>query len=407
METMYDKYHKVDNIEEVYKNRINNELATKINLKIKPMQIDREYQLYYLPEQKHAEQLAKIYKNDKRLNELNAELPVIARKSFIKDTLIEELYRTNKIEGVRSSRKELYQSMSVGKENKKKVRFSSLINSYDNLLSGELKLPENVGDIRKIYNFIVEDEISKTNKIDGKLFRLSDVEVLKNSGTGKVIHRGIKGEDKIIIAINELLNFISKDSSNIIIKLAIFHYYFGYIHPFYDGNGRTARFITSLYLEKELSSLTAISLSTGISINNKNYFVWFEKTNSFKNYGELNGFITMFLDVLISGQEKSLNKLSEKIKLLDTSCKKIFSNFDDETRKNILFVFAQQKLFGYEHEVVKNELCDFLTTDSKTSKSSVDRELTKLEEEGIIEKTLRRPIKYKIKDDYFLVNEVL
>ena len=134
METMYDKYHKVDNIEEVYKNRINNELATKINLKIKPMQIDREYQLYYLPEQKHAEQLAKIYKNDKRLNELNAELPVIARKSFIKDTLIEELYRTNKIEGVRSSRKELYQSMSVGKENKKKVRFSSLINSYDNLL---------------------------------------------------------------------------------------------------------------------------------------------------------------------------------------------------------------------------------------------------------------------------------
>ena len=297
--------------------------------------------------------------------------------------------------------------MSVGKENKKKVRFSSLINSYDNLLSGELKLPENVGDIRKIYNFIVEDEISKTNKIDGKLFRLSDVEVLKNSGTGKVIHRGIKGEDKIIIAINELLNFISKDSSNIIIKLAIFHYYFGYIHPFYDGNGRTARFITSLYLEKELSSLTAISLSTGISINNKNYFVWFEKTNSFKNYGELNGFITMFLDVLISGQEKSLNKLSEKIKLLDTACKKIFSNFDDETRKNILFVFAQQKLFGYEHEVVKNELCDFLTTDSKTSKSSVDRELTKLEEEGIIEKTLRRPIKYKIKDDYFLVNEVL
>ena len=135
--------------------------------------------------------------------------------------------------------------------------------------------------------------------------------------------------------------------------------------------------------------------------------MWFEKTNSFKNYGELNGFITMFLDVLISGQEKSLNKLSEKIKLLDTACKKIFSNFDDETRKNILFVFAQQKLFGYEHEVVKNELCDFLTTDSKTSKSSVDRELTKLEEEGIIEKTLRRPIKYKIKDDYFLVNEVL
>ena len=156
-----------------------------------------------------------------------------------------------------------------------------------------------------------------------------------------------------------------------------------------------------------MSSLTAISLSTGIAINNKNYFVSFEKTNSFKNYGEVNGFITMFLNVLISGQEKSLNKLSEKIKLLDTAHEKIVSKFDDETRKDILFVFAQQKLFGYEHEVVKNELCDFLTTDSKTSKSSVDRELSKLENEGIIEKTSRRPIKYKIKDDYFLINEVL
>lgn len=407
MESIYDKYHKINNIEEIYKNRINSELVVKLNLKITPMKQRKSYHLYYLPEIKHTNLLAEIYKNDQKLINLTYSLPQIAYNSFMEDTLLEELYITNEIEGVRSSRKEIYTAMEHKEKNSgKKIRFKSLINSYRNLLSGKLKLPESIGDIRKIYDFIVDDEISSDNQIDGKLFRLEEVEVTKQSGTGKVIHKGILGEDKIIIAINELLNFLGKEEINLIIKLAIFHYYFGYIHPFYDGNGRTARFITSLYLEKELSLLTAISLSTGILMNNKNYFLSFEKTNSFKNYGELNGFITMFLEVILSGQQKLLDRLIEKKELLEIAEKKIKNDFENSTQQKIVYAFAQQTLFGYNKEVVRSELCDFLTTTNNISKNEVMRGIDILLSKGIIEQTAKRPVKFKIKDGYLLTNDL-
>lgn len=405
MESMHDKYHKVNNIETVYKNRINNELVTKINLVIKPISKNVEYQLYYLPEENHSELIATIYKNDKKLNQRYIGLPKIARDRFIKDILIDELKETNEIEGVKSTKKELYQSMDI-KFKKKTVRFKSLIKSYSKLLSGDFKLPNNAKDIRNIYNLLVKEEILETQKIDGELFRKDEVEVLKQSGSGEVVHKGVSGESNITKAIQELLSFINKDQKNLVIKLAIFHYYFCYIHPFYDGNGRTARFITSLYLKKELSKLTAISLSSGILINKNNYFKLFEKTNSFKNYGELNGFITMFLNALISGQEKALNKLNEKTILLKIVNKKIQKSYTKRIQQDILYIFAQQRLFSYEHDVMVSELFNFLKQHIKISMNSLKNELAILETEKIIQKTSKKPIKYKIELDFFLSNDI-
>ena len=109
-----------------------------------------------------------------------------------------------------------------------------------------------------------------------------------------------------------LLNFLNIPSKiTPIIKIAISHYYFGYIHPFYDGNGRTSRFINSLYLSKEYDELTAISLSSMIE-NNKTYYDMFDKTNSVINKGELNYFINNFLSFIKEGQESLIEELKQK-----------------------------------------------------------------------------------------------
>ena len=54
-----------------------------------------------------------------------------------------------------------------------------------------------------------------------------------------------------------------------LIKMALFDYQFEYIHPFYDGNGRTARIINILYLVlKGLLDIPVLNLSRYI-IDNK------------------------------------------------------------------------------------------------------------------------------------------
>ncbi len=43
-----------------------------------------------------------------------------------------------------------------------------------------------------------------------------------------------------------------------LVSIAVFHYLFGYVHPFYDGNGRMARYLSSIFCsEKEVLFLAA------------------------------------------------------------------------------------------------------------------------------------------------------
>ncbi|OAV00919.1 MULTISPECIES: protein adenylyltransferase Fic [Moraxella] len=76
------------------------------------------------------------------------------------------------------------------------------------------------------------------------------------------------------IAINELLanwdNFLHADDDlDPLVKMAIAHYQFEAIHPFFDGNGRTGRIINILYLiDKGLLDLPIFYLSRYI-INHK------------------------------------------------------------------------------------------------------------------------------------------
>lgn len=81
---------------------------------------------------------------------------------------------------------------------------------------------------------------------------------LKNSQTGDVIYTPPQTYDEIIDLMNNLLNYINinEDDTDALVKIAVIHFQFESIHPFYDGNGRTGiREKHSFYSQDLLNNL--------------------------------------------------------------------------------------------------------------------------------------------------------
>jgi len=96
---------------------------------------------------------------------------------------------------------------------------------------------------------------------------------LKNPATGEIIYTPPEGENLIREKLKSLEVFINENINiDPLIKLALIHYQFEAIHPFFDGNGRTGRIILLLYLKFcGLIDLPSLYLS-GYILNNRNEY---------------------------------------------------------------------------------------------------------------------------------------
>ena len=90
-------------------------------------------------------------------------------------------------------------------------------------------------DIRNFFDDFAHKEISKENpnrQLDGEIFRKDPVDIA--SAAGKTIHQGLFPESVIISTMNEALKILHREDILVLVRLGLFHYFFAYIHPFYD-----------------------------------------------------------------------------------------------------------------------------------------------------------------------------
>lgn len=384
------------NFESIYKNRLNFEETLRTKLYITPYGQGESYELYYVYNRDTAKYIDRIRQNDTILNELQSCLPVVAQKAFLIELISGELQSTNELEGVQSVKDEIAETTRklVTSGRGGNDRFSSMINSYL-MLKDSLKTPKDLKDIRKIYDEVTSGEIKDSDRPDGTYFRKDVVYVQKfNAVDGEIIHRGILGEKEIEREVRHLLDFMSDDTVDLLLRIAIGHYYFGYIHPFYDGNGRVSRFIGSLYLVEKYNYLTAMSLARGSWIKKADYYKAFSKTNLPQNRGEMNGFVDSFLKLLVAGQEdiidylnKNLEKLSRAEECIDED-DRLGTNF----KKTVMFFLSQNYHFDYNTGIERRELINFI--DDGVSEYKATQEFEELERDGYIKRIKNRPITY-------------
>lgn len=326
--------------EQEYNDRFNSVASKRLNISIE------ENQCFYILTEEVVNKLYNVMVLNQKLDKLTSEIPGIALQQYIKKCLIDEIVLTNEIEGVVSTRKDINEILENVEDKNK--RLTGLVNKYLNLCSEENIDIITCNDVRNIYNDLLWEEISEDDKLnlpDGVYFRKEGVDVL--SSFKNVIHKGVMPEEKINLMMTQALNILNDRDIIPILRIAIFHYLFGYIHPFYDGNGRTSRFISSYLLSKELNILTGFGLSYAIKENISQYYKGFKTVNEKKNKGDLTPFVIMFLDILSKELESLNNSVIEKISIIDRYSKVIkVMEEKDKRKQSIIFVIFQETFFG-------------------------------------------------------------
>lgn len=316
--------------------------------------------------------LSKILTINSKIEGLYKSLPGVARDCYSRNCLIDEIMMTNDIEGVRSTRKEIVDVIEApeGQDNKH-GRFEGLIQKYLRLLeSDEGNIPlSSCKDIRLLYDEIVLPEIDDCNKPDGEIFRKDSACVV--SATQQEKHKGIIPEAKIVEYMSKVIEILNSDQFPLLIRIAVVHYLIGYIHPFYDGNGRLSRFISSYMLQKDLNILIALRLAYTIKNDKSQYYKAFDLCNDAKNKGDVTPFILMFLEMLDTAANSIYTRLDEGLEALNyyNGLVRKIENIDE---RNVIFLLIQNKLFASEKFDIQN-IANLLECSYGKAKKILDR----------------------------------
>ena len=185
-----------------------------------------------------------------------------------------------------------------------KVAYDSFIRKWD-VSDSVFKLEKD--HITKIHSIVTHD-IEYENNVPGQ-YRNHLVKV------GDAEHGGVYAPPKMLADIEKLMReFIqwinNEEILNLdpVIRAALAHYHFGLIHPFGDGNGRTARLIEALLMRLAGMKYVPIMLSNFYYKNMDEYFLAFSNARKSEEHD-----VTPFVGFVLKGVVGSLNEIKERI----------------------------------------------------------------------------------------------
>ncbi len=257
------------------------------------------------------DQIKAIYQKNEKYTAFETEIPVL--DTVMNSCIFQEIEMTNEIEGVHSTRRELQEAFDKSKDKNGHGKFVGQMRQYIRLVNGtSSKFPKNCLELRSIYdNLLYEDVLRENpieNRLDGELFRTDTVNI---SGGNGIVHRGIIPEKEIIRILETSLQILDQSKIDPILQAALFHFILGYVHPFYDGNGRFARYLSQIKLAEVLKLAGVLNLSLAIRQDRSKYYKAFSECEKFWNKGDLTPFVIAFLKFIDRAMESGLQVLEE------------------------------------------------------------------------------------------------
>lgn len=336
-----------------------------------------------------------ILRTERKSSSMMKSIPPVARAALIRGLVLDEVVSTNAIENINSTRKQIEEALESQRDvDVEFKRFKELALLYLGLEDDTLNIPKEPKDIREIYDVIMKGELEDAKRPDGDLFRKDGVDI--TAGGIKVVHSGVEPESKITEGLQSMIALTGRDDIPSVIRSIATHYIFEYVHPFYDGNGRTGRYLLALFLGESLSTPTVLSLSRAISENKNSYYSAFASVENPLNHGEMTHFVYAMLELIRIAQSGTIARIQNSIDRFNSVREKCSTFFKEkelsEKEEQIVFVLAQCDLFGMLESMLWEELAD----EVRLSKQMTRKHAKELERKNIVTTSSKRPLKFTL-----------
>ncbi|MBK6340197.1 MAG: Fic family protein [Bacteroidetes bacterium] len=305
------------------------------------------------------------------LAELKGIASTIPNQNILINTLgLQEAKDSSAIENIITTHDDLYKSElnldSFKSLNAKEVQnyISALKKGFELTSTSGLLTNKTILQIQEV----LEDNKAGFRKLPGT--------ALKNAATGETIYTPPQDYNEILRLMTNLEKYINdSEMSDIdpLIKMAIIHFQFESIHPFYDGNGRTGRIINILYLINEkLQNLPILYLSSYIIKRKADYYRYLQKVRDEDLWED-------WILFMIKGIEETARETIDLI----LKIKKMMFEYKHQLRENYKF-YSQDLLNNlFKHPYTKIE---FIVNDLGVSRLTAANYLNKLAEDKILKK---------------------
>lgn len=291
--------------------------------------------------------LRQLSKSSKSLGELMGVAQTMPNQEMlINAVVLQEAKDSSEIENIITTQDELYKALASktkqGSQVKEVINYRKAIFSAHDLLKkqGFLKLK----DIEFLQKTIIGNNAGIRN-IAGT--------VLKNDKTGEIVYTPPQEKEQILDLLGNFLEHFNLKQEDFppLINLAILHYQFESIHPFYDGNGRTGRILNILYLIiNNLLDIPILYLSSYINENKAEYYRLLNKVNTSDEWEEYILYILKAIEITSNRTITKINSinnlLSETIEIAQNEEPKIY-------RKELIELLFEQPYSKIEFVVQK------------------------------------------------------
>lgn len=222
--------------------------------------------------------------------------------ALFQDAVVDEAVYSSVIEGAFTSREQAVDFIRQNKQPRNKSE-QMVKNNYDALTYVLEHLEDEISEetILQIAQIVTRSaaEVQVTGYRDGAVYV---------TGREGVVYTPPQA-DAVPEMMRSLVEFVQKSELHPLLKACIAHFYFVYVHPFGDGNGRTARALSyMMLLQAGYDFFRYFSISGIVAEERGKYY------RSMRNVEDSDGDMTYFIDVYSGMLARTVEQMEHHLK---------------------------------------------------------------------------------------------